>query len=314
MTVHSATNRPRAAVPWETDRLTVSIAQKIVAGFVRATGVELAEGLAGPLMPLAFLSSMTQEIPAEWEDWLRDQLTNVFGEWAHTMNRRELLWLLGWAATVVAAAPVSGLDTDEQERLAQAIASPSRVDARVIDHIETMLSQCRRQEDTLGPHAVLATVLAQRQLVHALLAECSTVFRPRLLSVYSRMSSPAGTYFFDLDDAGNAMHYCDQAREAAQEARNTELAIHALCQMSYFASWQGKAHAGIDFAAAAQSLAGKTDDVLLQACAAERAGTAYAIDGQHKECMDEFDRAPAGLRYQLANGLLNRPSTIFMKD
>ena len=282
-------------VPWETDRLTVSTAQKILAGFVRATGVELAEGLAGPLMPLAFLSGMTQAMPAEWEDRLRDQLKNVFGEWAHRMSRRELLWLLGWAAATLAGAPVSGLDTDEQERLAQAIALPSRVDARVIDHIETMLQQCKRQEDALGPHAVLATVLAQRQLVHALLAECSTVFRPRLLSVYSSMSSSVGTYFFDLDGLASAMHYYDQAREAAQEARNTELAIHALCEMSYFASWQGKAHAGIDFAVAAQSLAGKTDDVLLQVCAAERAGTAYAIDGQHKECMDEFDRALAGL-------------------
>ncbi|MGH3836964.1 MAG: hypothetical protein ACRDSF_14890 [Pseudonocardiaceae bacterium] len=49
----------------------------------------------------------------------------------------------------------------------------------------------------------------------------------------------------------------------------------------------------IDFATAAQSLAG--DDVLLQICAAERLGTAYAVDGQHKECMAEFERAQAGL-------------------
>jgi len=48
-------------------------------------------------------------------------------------------------------------------------------------------------------------------------------------------------------------------------------------------------------AAAAQSLAGKTDDVLLRACAAERAGTAEAIDGQYKECMTAFDQALVGL-------------------
>jgi hypothetical protein len=141
----------------------------------------------------------------------------------------------------------------------------------------------------------LQTVLAQRQLVDALLAECPISLHPRLLSVYSSMSSSAGFYCFDLDDIDSAMRYCDQGRAAAQEARNTELAIYALCNMSYFASWQGKAHAGIDFATAAQNLAGKTDDMLLQVCAAERAGTAYAIDGQHKECMDEFDKAQVGI-------------------
>jgi hypothetical protein len=99
------------------------------------------------------------------------------------------------------------------------------------------------------------------------------------------MSSSIGTYFFDLEDPASAMHYCDQAREAAQEARSTELAIYALCNMSYFTSWHRKAHAGIDFAAAAQSLASKTGDVLLQACAAERAASAYGTDGQYKQCM-----------------------------
>jgi DNA-binding XRE family transcriptional regulator/tetratricopeptide (TPR) repeat protein len=282
-------------VPWETDRLAVSIAQAILEGFVTATGVELAEGLVGPLplMPLAFLSSTIQTTPAEWEDRLRDQLKNIFGEWAYTMNRRQLLGLLEWAAATVAASPVSGLDTDEQERLTRAIALPRRVDATVIDHIETMLLHCKRQEDALGPQAVLQTVLAQRQLVDALLTQCPESLRPRLLSVYSSMSSSVGFYCFDLDDPDSAMRYCDQARAAAQEARNTELAVYALCNMSYFASWHGKAHAGIDFAAAAQNLASKTDDVLLRVCTAERAGTACAVDGQYKECMEEFDKALA---------------------
>ncbi|MCA1606655.1 MAG: hypothetical protein LC775_14570, partial [Acidobacteria bacterium] len=176
-------------------------------------------------------------------------------------------------------------------------AAPSRVDEQSIGHIETMLQHCKRQEDAFGPHAVLHTVIAQREFVDSLLNECPAELRPRLLSVYSSMSSSIGTYFFNLEDLVSAMHYCDQARKAAQEARNTELSIYALCEMSYFSSWQGKAHAGLDFAAAAQSLsAGKTDDVLLQVFAAERAASAYAVDGQYKECMTEFDRALAGLQ------------------
>ena len=269
--------------------------QEVVASLVAAVDAELAGGLAGPLLYVAFLSSSTQAVRAEWGDQLREQLRTFFREWAHTMELREHLRLLGWVATTVAASLVSKLDTYNQERLVRAIVSPGRVDTQIIDSIEIMLQHCKRQEDALGPQAVLHTVLAQRELVNSLLDECPDELRPRLLSVYSSMSSSAGFYFFDLDDPASAMYYCDQAREAAQEARNSELAIYALCNMSYFASWQGKAHAGIDFAAAAQSLATKTDDPLLRVCAAERAGTAYAVDGQYIECMRYFNQAYAGL-------------------
>jgi transcriptional regulator with XRE-family HTH domain len=293
---YAETKAPRTTtglpqVPWSTDQLAVSTAQAILAGFVKATGVKLTEGLAEPLASLALLSSITQIILGEWEDRLYEQLKSVLGEWIPTVNRRELLRLLRWAATTLAAAHVSGLNTDEQERLARAVALPRRVDAQVIDHIETMLQHCKRQEDALGPQAVLQTVLAQRQLVDGLLTECPDSLRPRLLSVYSSMSTSVGGYFLDLGDAARGMHYKDQARAAAQEARNTELAIYALCTMSYYASLQGKAHTGVDLAAAAQNLTAKTDDHLLQSCVAMEFGMAYAVDGQHKECLAEIDRA-----------------------
>ncbi|MCA1605902.1 MAG: hypothetical protein LC775_10610, partial [Acidobacteria bacterium] len=275
--------------------------QEVLSGLVAAVGAELAGGLAGPLLYLALLSTpsqMSQMVSIAWRDQLCEQLRTFLRGWAHTMQRREHLRLLGWVATAVAASQISSLDSDERERLAKVIAAPSRVDEQSIGHIETMLQHCKRQEDSLGPHAVLHTVIAQRELVSSLLDECPVELRPRLLSVYSSMSSSIGTYFFDLEDPASAMHYCDQARAAAQEARSTELGIYALCNMSYFSFWQGKAHAGTDFAVAAQSMAGKTDDVLLQVYAADRAAIAYAIDGQYKECMTEFDRALAGLHRQ----------------
>ncbi|MGH4017177.1 MAG: helix-turn-helix domain-containing protein [Pseudonocardiaceae bacterium] len=274
--------------------LVVPPGQEVLARLVRSVGMELAGGMAGPLVYLAFLSNLAQAVPAEWRDQLYEQFAKFLHGWADKMNRRELHQLLGWLAAAVAAFPVSSVNTDEQERFTKAIAAPGRVDGHVIDHIEVMFQHCKRQNDALGAQAVLHTVLAQRQLVGSLLDECPAELRPRLLSVYSSMSSSVGFYFFDLDDAASAMHYCDQARATAQEARNTELAVYALCCMSNFASRQGKAHAGLDFAAAAHSLVDKTDDVLLQVCAAERAGLAYAVDGQYKECMIEFDRALAG--------------------
>lgn len=282
-------------VPWDTDRLAASTAHAIVAGVVKATGLELAEVLAGLLASFASLSGASQSIPTEWEDRLYDQLKNVLGEWAYTMNRRKLLRLLGWAASIVAAAPVSGLDNDDQERPRKAIAVPSRVDGRVIDNIEALFRHCKLQEDALGSRIVLDTVLAQRGIIHALLKDCPDELRPRLLSVYSDMSTSIGYYFFELNDLTSAQYYCDQARVAAHDADNTELGIYALCEMSYFASWQGKAPAAIDLAASAESLLHKTDDPLMRVGVAQRSATAYAIDSQHKTCMVQLERAQATL-------------------
>lgn len=282
----------------------------VLASLVRSGGVELAGGLTGLLASLGLLGNPAQPVPTEWREQLLEQLATLLHEWADRMNRRELHQLLGWMTTTVVAFLASSVDPDEQERFTKAIATPSRVDGPVIDHIEAMLQHCKRQHDALGPRAVLHTVLAQRQLVHSLLDECPAELRPRLLSVYSSMSSSVGWYFFDLDDATSAMHYCNQARAAAQQARNTELAVYALTHMSYFSSWQGKAHAGLDFAAAAQSLVGKTDDVLLQVCVAERTGIAHAADGQYRDCRTEFDRALA--RLESSAGLVSPESPAYI--
>src|SRR5262245_33983818 len=79
---YSETKAPRTTtglpqVPWNTDQLAVSTAHEIVAGFVKATGVELAEGLGALLASLACVSDVTETIPAEWEDRLRDKLKNI---------------------------------------------------------------------------------------------------------------------------------------------------------------------------------------------------------------------------------------------
>lgn len=276
--------------------LVVPTGQELAAGIVLPAGNELAEGFAAPVDYLTFLSSAARVTPGEQGDRIYDQLTQFLRQCAGKMNRRELFQLFGFGATTIAAlTAVNGLDDQEQERLARAIVAPSRVDTRVIDHLATILRYCKQQDDVLGPRAVLHTVLAQRQLTRHLLTECPAPLRPRLLALYSGMSSSVGDYCFDLNDLDSARYYYDQARAAAHEARNIELSVYALCSMSYAASSHGQALAGIDLAAAAQSLATQTDDPLLRVCAAERAGTAYAIDGQYKPCMAAFGNAQEGM-------------------
>ncbi len=252
--------------------------------------------LAGSSGCLGLGGSLAGKVAAEGNEEVLGQLVTLLCGWVSAMNRRELIELLGWATGAVAASPMVGaLDPDEQQRLARAIVSPNWVDQQVIDHLAAMLQFCKHQENTLGARAVLHTVLAQRHLVSDLLAGCPAIFRPQLLSVYSDMSSSVGYYFLDLNDFDSAWHYFDKARAEAHDADNAELGIHALSEMTYTACWQGKAHAGIDLAAAAQSLTSKTSDPFMLVCVADRVALASAIDGRYQACMAEYERAQDGL-------------------
>ena len=219
-----------------------------------------------------------------------DRLIQLLSQWADTVQRRELLRLVGWAASAVAAAPLlDGLHPEEQTRVTQAIETPSRIDAATIDHIEAVLWRCIRQDDALGAQATLDTVRAQRDLIRLILPECPTALRPRLLSLYSNYSLQAGWLLYDLNDFDSASYYYEHARATAHEAENTELGALVLCTMSHLATWCGQPRVGIDHAVAAQGWAAQTDEPRLQAYAADVAARAYAKAGQTTACLRQLE-------------------------
>ncbi len=209
------------------------------------------------------------------------------------MKRRNVLRTLGWAAT--AASVGHSLDLDEQARLAAVLGKPGRVDARIIEHIDAVLWRCTRQDDALGPHAVLDTVLAQRHLARSLLPDCPAALRPRLLSTLSNTSRKAGWLCFDLNDFTGAAYFYEDARVLAHEAENVELGAHVLRNMSHLAVWQGTPRTGIDHAVAASAWASRTGDMRLQAYCADGAAVAYAADGQRDACLAALDAAQAAV-------------------
>ncbi len=139
--------------------------------------------------------------------------------------------------------------------------------------------------------AALDTILAQRNLAHAMLTECPTALRPRLLSAFANLSRYAGWLAFDLQDFDSATYYYEQARTAAHEAQNTALGAMVLCNLSHLATWQHRPRIGIDHAVAAQAWAAQTDDMPLRAYAADVAARAYAMDHQAAPCLRELDEA-----------------------
>lgn len=222
-----------------------------------------------------------------------NQLVQFLTSWAHTMDRREVLRNLGWAAT--AASLFQSIDLEEHERVVSVLNKPSRLDVQTIEHIEAVLWRCRQQDAALGPHAALETVLAQRSLAHALLPGCPITLRPRLLSALSNASREAGWLSFDLNQFDSARYYYEDARALAHEAQNIELGAFVLCQMSHLATWRGQPRIGIDHAVAAGQWASQTGDLRLQAYTMDVAARAYAADGQRKACLTSLDTAYAGL-------------------
>lgn len=151
------------------------------------------------------------------------------------------------------------------------------------------------QEAALGPHAVLDTVLAQRNLARELLPDCPAELRPRLLSVLSGASRHAGWLAFDLNDFSGAGYYYEDARAQAHEAQDIKLGAFVLCEMSYLATWQGQPRIGIDHAVAAGQWANRTDDMRLRASCADLAARAYAADGQRDACLAALDASHTAL-------------------
>ncbi|MDQ3151397.1 MAG: hypothetical protein M3R63_06675 [Actinomycetota bacterium] len=260
--------------------------------WARVTGLALPDTFVAMLMQyLGSLASPDRDLRTTPRD--RDhayhQLVQFLRSWAHTVDRRDAIRLLAWAASAASVFPTTA--GDEHERVASVLSGSNRVDAQTIEDIDAVLWHCMRQDKALGPQAVLTTVLAQRDLARVLVPACPDLLRPRMLSALSEASRLAGWLSFDLKRFDHAEYYYEDARALAHEAENTGLGAFVLCGMSQLATWRGKPRIGIDHAVAAGQWADRTDDLRLRAYTADRAARAYAADGQRDACLAALDTA-----------------------
>lgn len=240
---------------------------------------------------------------------------------ARSLPRREATRLASWILTTLG---LTGLDPDESTRVVQALDAPHRVDEKVIENLATLLARSKRLEDKLGPTEVLNTVIAQHGLVrHLLEGGCTERFHQPLLVVDSKMASTIGSYLIDMDNHGTAQRYLQHARKAGHDARSASCAAYAAANMSLVAFLRGETHTALDTAAAARSLAARTDDARLKAMAELKAAAAYALDGQYGPCMAACARAqeflasgnisaPDSLAYWVHEGTLGSQLSLFL--
>lgn len=161
-----------------------------------------------------------------------------------------------------------------------------------MENLAVTLTYCKRQEDKLGPCEVLDTVVAQHALVRRLLeGDCPDQLRRPLSLVDSTMASTIDGYLVDMGRPEAASEYFGYARRAAHDAGNPACAAYAAVNTSFAAFLRADTPTALDTAAAARSLAARTDDVRLKALAEQMAAAAYALDGQYGPCMAASSRA-----------------------
>ncbi|GAA4179499.1 hypothetical protein GCM10022252_01080 [Streptosporangium oxazolinicum] len=205
-------------------------------------------------------------------------LVAALTQWADGMKRRDLLAVIASAAATAHASPLlAHLDRDALERLTLASRAPSRVDGEVVGHVETILHHAIRQEDILGPQAVLETALAQHGLVRRLLTGTADEdLRHRLMSLLADISRFIGWLLFNSGDFAGAEHYYGQARRAAHEADDDLMSSYVLAQWSHLATWSGDPRLGVEHALGALAWAQRGGSPILIAYANDVGARAYA--------------------------------------
>jgi transcriptional regulator with XRE-family HTH domain len=219
---------------------------------------------------------------------LAQELVAVMERVVRSIGRRQAMHLAGW---LLATMGVSGLDAEEQTRIARAVAAPGRMDAQVVNNLAATLAHCRRLEDTLGPCAVLDTVLAQHELVHHLLQEGTEQWRKPLCLLDSSTASAIGHYLLNMGNPGTARNWFAHARKAGHDGGHPGYAAYGAAHLSQAARLAGDTPIALDAAAAARSLAARTSDPQVKAVAEQHAAGAYALDGHYDACLAAVDRA-----------------------
>lgn len=234
------------------------------------------------------------------------ELAQVIFMWTQrpgsAVSRRDVLSKLSAAFSMAAAAPLfDALDLEEHERVNRALHDPSSFDEPTLRYCESMMSSLRRQGDALGPQLTLPSVQGHRDVAYRLARTAPPHFQQRALSAYAELTQLVGWLCFNMGNYLHAQRYYDDARSAAHDAQNAELATYVLCTMSHLTTWQGKARIGIDHAIVAQSWAGQTGNPRAVAYAADVAARAYAADQQTAACHKALDAEHAAVAQIMAD-------------
>lgn len=139
----------------------------------------------------------------------------------------------------------SALTVDEQDRLAYALAHPSRLDGPAVTAFTQVLAAQRRLEDAVGSAAVLPGIAAQLATLVRLLPDVRGPHRDAYAAVVAEWTQFTGWLHAALRRDRTALDLFGRAEELADDAGKPTLAASAVSFRGYMARQQGRPQAVI---------------------------------------------------------------------
>ncbi len=192
------------------------------------------------------------------------------------------------------------LDAGERERIGNVIAGHARTDTRVIEHLETLLTQYRNLDDVMGSRRIRRPVQSLCALVDHLCETAEPPVQQALLSVSAQCQQFNGWLWEDGDNHEAAERCYETAIARATAAGNLSLAGYLLVCRSRHALLQEQAPTAIALAQEAQT--GKWQATPgVRALAAVEEALGWALQGNPDGAKQKLDES-AGLLAKSAGG------------
>ena len=164
------------------------------------------------------------------------------------------------------------------------------IDRTVVDNTRLIVDGLRMQTAALGPTTTVQTAMSLRAMMESVVKNAPRDLLAPALAVYGDLAALIGGMMYNLGEDETAVYYYENARAAAYQAGDFEIAAHVLAAVSQLRMNQGRHAAAIEHAQAAEEAARHSGDRRAMGYAADTAARAYAAAGQAARAQAALDR------------------------
>ena len=200
----------------------------------------------------------------------------------NSLSRRSALLNLSGLFAVAAAAPLT-----EDKALA---VSAGRVDPAMVENTGLIVGGLRQQNAALGPSATVQTGLAMRAMMESVVKDAPSGLTGPAWVVYGDLAHLLGWMMFNMGQDQAARFYYEDARKAAYQADDYELAANILAAQAHLSLSAGDHQSAIDHAQAAEEAAKRSPSRRARAYSADMTARVYASAGQGARSLAALER------------------------
>jgi hypothetical protein len=132
--------------------------------------------------------------------------------------------------------------------------------------------------------------MALRAMMESVVKDAPAAFKDDAWVVYGDVAQLIGWMMFNLGEDATARYYYDDARKAAYQANDFELASNVLAATAHLSMSQGDWRGAIDHAQAAEEASRHSHSKHARGYSADMAARVYAAAGQAGRCQAALDR------------------------